>query len=293
VAFLIPASWLIVRTDSDIAHLGSVKFEHFGTKLALFALMLPNLALTLFEPVAGFAQSWSIGVEEQFYLLWPALFKYLRNNTLVALGAVLLVKVILILGLEAYLRGTDTICGPITVECQNAKYLLKYLFFLQFEAMAIGGIGAIFFAKFPHQVTHVVKQHWFRALVLIGICASFSTNWLKIHELIGCDIVWICLLLSLTTSKLVLPISIGRPLNYLGKISYGIYMLHPLVDFLILKGLCLVTTNINNVYVFSYFVAALATTILTSALSYEFLERGFLRMKASHEVVKSSCQLPG
>src|SRR5690606_37840820 len=39
--------------------------------IMLFLLFLPNLALRLGIIVVGASQSWSVGVEEQFYILWP------------------------------------------------------------------------------------------------------------------------------------------------------------------------------------------------------------------------------
>ena len=62
--------------------------------LPLYALLLPHVALTLFPPVPFAEPLWSIGVEEQFYLLWPVFVKYVRpflGGTLaIALGAVAL-----------------------------------------------------------------------------------------------------------------------------------------------------------------------------------------------------------
>ncbi|MDP1800300.1 MAG: acyltransferase, partial [Bacteroidota bacterium] len=43
--------------------------------LVLFLVMLPNLAFAIFKPLPHIGQLWSIGVEEQFYLLWPWVVK--------------------------------------------------------------------------------------------------------------------------------------------------------------------------------------------------------------------------
>src|SRR5690606_21740729 len=45
----------------------------------LYLLFLPNFALSAGKVVVGASQSWSVGVEEQFYLIWPLLL-YLFNR---------------------------------------------------------------------------------------------------------------------------------------------------------------------------------------------------------------------
>ena len=56
------------------------RFSNFFLKLVLFVFFLPNLALVLFPPVAYASQTWSVGVEEQFYLIWPILIKNVKNK---------------------------------------------------------------------------------------------------------------------------------------------------------------------------------------------------------------------
>jgi peptidoglycan/LPS O-acetylase OafA/YrhL len=47
----------------------------------LYLLFLPNLLLFGFGIIVPYAsQSWSVGVEEQFYLIWPLLMKFFKNK---------------------------------------------------------------------------------------------------------------------------------------------------------------------------------------------------------------------
>ena len=64
--------------------------DNFLSKLSLFILMLPNLALVLFSPVPYLSQSWSIGVEEQFYLIWPNIFKKSKRVLRLLLGVIII-----------------------------------------------------------------------------------------------------------------------------------------------------------------------------------------------------------
>jgi len=77
-------------------------------------------------------------------------------------------------------------------------------------------------------------------------------------------------------------------LNYLGRISYGIYMYHSIFIGLgvYLFGSQLSTGDfIGNVYLYAFSVAL---TILVSAISYQFFEQPFIKMKEKFMVVKSS-----
>ncbi len=44
-------------------------YNNFSLKIILFILFLPNLALIGFSAVPFVSQSWSVGVEEQFYII--------------------------------------------------------------------------------------------------------------------------------------------------------------------------------------------------------------------------------
>ena len=46
----------------------------------LYFLILPNVAISGIGTIPYIAHLWSIGVEEQFYLIWPFLFKKLKNK---------------------------------------------------------------------------------------------------------------------------------------------------------------------------------------------------------------------
>ena len=51
----------------------------FQIKLILFLLFLPNLVFRLYPMTPFASQTWSIGVEEQFYLIWPLVISYFKK----------------------------------------------------------------------------------------------------------------------------------------------------------------------------------------------------------------------
>jgi peptidoglycan/LPS O-acetylase OafA/YrhL len=76
-------------------------------------------------------------------------------------------------------------------------------------------------------------------------------------------------------------------MNFLGKISYGIYVIHPLLIFLFSKILnhLAVYDPLKYVVVYGIIIGA---TILLSYLSFKHMESYFLVFKKRFEVVKSS-----
>lgn len=63
--------------------LPEIKFLSFGydysnnffIKFVLFVMMLPNLALAMGAAVPFVSQAWSVGTEEQFYLVWANFYE--------------------------------------------------------------------------------------------------------------------------------------------------------------------------------------------------------------------------
>jgi len=74
----------------------------------------------------------------------------------------------------------------------------------------------------------------------------------------------------------------NKTMNYLGKISYGIYMYHAImiqfVGLLYLKGISKLNLNGTlDILIITFLVISL--TILTSHLSYKYYESYFLKLK--------------
>ena len=68
-----------------VPHYTAAIGENISITLPLFLIFLPQLALSLYDPVPFAEPAWSIGVEEQFYLLWPWMVKRFRSFPALAL----------------------------------------------------------------------------------------------------------------------------------------------------------------------------------------------------------------
>ncbi len=94
---------------------------------------------------------------------------------------------------------------------------------------------------------------------------------------------WSLLVVGITEDNVVSRALSIRPLRYLGKISFGLYVYHV---FCIAAGKKIASALApGNWWVASLSAAAL--TVATAALSYQFFERRFLVVKERFAAVKS------
>ena len=82
-------------------------------------------------------------------------------------------------------------------------------------------------------------------------------------------------------------------MNYLGKISYGIYVIHPLLLYVSTKFLGETLSRYEDTHIqggicFAIFMGISGLTIALAALSYKYYEMPFLRIKDKYAVVKST-----
>jgi peptidoglycan/LPS O-acetylase OafA/YrhL len=111
---------------------------NFYQNLILYILILPNLAFSLYPAVPNIGQSWSIGVEEQFYIFWPVIISRSKSilKSLLIITIVLISVKIIVLILGYFFRNREWY-EPLKLFVAMSK----------FECMSIGGIGAYLLYK--------------------------------------------------------------------------------------------------------------------------------------------------
>ena len=221
---------------------------------------------------------WSLGVEEQYYMWYPWMLKYNKKHTLTA------VSVLCVMWFGAKL-GSYLFFG---------KGLFYHIFAVtQFDCMMLGASGAIMYYR---------GTEWFKRLcnnrnVAIVAWILFFTSglWAKyIPSPITNEVIALISLLVIMAGLLRKPILENKIMNYLGKISYGIYVIHPILIYvgtrLVNETLrsCEQLQNMRSVCFAIIFVVITGLTILIAGLSYKYFEMPFLRMKDKFSVVKST-----
>ncbi len=255
--FVVPRVWFLQSPESAHLH------ELFGFKLAVFLLLMPNLSTVyqywIYPIVAGAGQLWTIGVEEQFYALWPWAAKKIKNPYGLAFGALGMIW-----GLTRLLHLVPTIFGPSLWSSAAVSFCWGFLR----SELPVGAVFAVFYLQKPRfypWLTHPLT-------VLLALLATFNHFWRVVdwESSMALYVAFAVLILRVVEKP---PLCLRfRVFEYLGKTSYGVYMLHYFVVYAavnLLKG-----ADLKWIY-----AAAVAGTYLAAIGFYEWVEKPILRHK--------------
>lgn len=251
-------AWLVMLPD-DMENLAqSVIATNLFSNNILLLLTSKNYwnVVNEYKPLM---HTWSLGVEEQFYVVFPLIFLFLQGRK---------TKYILwiILGMTA----VSLIMFFVQDRIEPKFYLIQYRFF----ELAIGGIGAIVLKD--KMIDARAKPFLLLVILLILCFGSVLTPELRIF------------IITLATLGVLLPskeqvfirYALENPVSvYLGKISFSLYMWHQLY------------LAFGRYFVFEHITATSAWIVgililLTSALSYQYVEQPFRdKKKASTRMV--------
>ena len=217
---------------------------------------------------------WSLAVEEQFYLLWPWVILYTPRKYLL-FTLLVFISVGLISG--------------YVIASQGTGYFALYLPFSCFDSFGLGALLAfiLVFHKNHLAVTHRILGI---AAIICGLEAlSMQTPWplpllpdRTVYSLIA---LWLIahVILSQKQHKKQSALLTNRPLVFLGKISYGMYLYHlPLAwdaQYMYHYFNRLLPSFFQPYHAYFLFVENMVLLILLSWTSWVVVERPILRFK--------------
>lgn len=144
--------------------------------------------------------------------------------------------------------------------------------------MLMGGVGAILYFNNNQLFIKLAKSKFIQLIgwliYLLAMFNQFHIASFLDNEIISFFTVFI-ILGQITSSSFI---NLERKwLNFVGKISFGLYVYHPLLIFFLSK---VVTFEYNIWYNYlTIYGVVLSTTIVISWVSYTFLESYFLKIK--------------
>lgn len=242
--------------------------EHFWTKLLLYVLFLPNLVLAIYPIVPFASQLWSIGYEEQFYLVWPWLIKKIKNKYLIFFSIIAFFIIIKFLALFVF---DDYLLAHHYDKAAEIFFMMPSI-----DGMAIGGLFAyLLFQRHPILEWFYSKTfQWVLYALTFGLI--FGGVFIPFFNNQAYSFLFGLIILNLSANPKTIFSLENKTMDYLGKISYGIYMYHILMVVTVLKLLAMF--DIHNVVLEN--ILAISFTVVAAGISYKYLEERFIKMKS-------------
>jgi peptidoglycan/LPS O-acetylase OafA/YrhL len=250
----------------------------FYKRLPFFLLFLPNLGFVFFRSPYLCAQTWSVGVEEQFYAIWPWIIK--SKNPVKTFFKLLGIFLIILGTIWLYVFKISDLSEPERQKIQAGGEL----FFSQFRilTMVIGGVGAYLVFSKKDKILAFLFRKDIQIIVYSMLFLMLGTGF----HVIGFNMefygIFFCFfILNVSQNKDSIFYLEQKFIHYLGKISYGIYIYHPAVIVLCVNsiqyffGKNLPQLNFNLILYSSTFLL----TILVCEFSFRFIETPLLRLK--------------
>lgn len=248
--------------------------------LWLSVFFMPNLAFCLRLLPDIFNPIWSIGTEEQFYIFHPHFFR-IKSYKKILYAFIIFILFMWTLQLTInHLKHTNLIW----------KLFSQFFYYARFDNMMIGAVVAIVFHNTNYPTFKFRLQSLFDlifkpymqvilSIVFLGYVYLYLTHDIG-HGDVPLAIISSLLIVNLCQAETSIYTINSKILNFIGQISYGIYLLHkyPLFLTLFLVHKYIPTMNMVTQNVIIY-VTTITCAIGLASLSYFGYEKPFLTIK--------------
>lgn len=257
---------------ADIIH--TPLCEELSERSRYYFYILPNWAHAIDKTLPHISNYWSIGAEEQFYILWPIVLYFTRNYIKVFIGiyvfyCLLLVSMVLI--------------GNLYFHNNNQAFtnIAKLFDYTRFGAFSFGGTIAFYLLHHSNNLYQKVHQflikkstQWVSLLlpVLVIFIPNEHVMFLKHILVIPCCSVTIYNLAFDEHSIIKLE---NKFLNYIGKASYSLYILNQIIIDFAIK--ILFAAKVKSVLFI--FIVTMILLFSFSFICYEGIEKPFMKLR--------------
>ncbi len=245
-----------------------------GYVLPYYLFFSANVPYILRVPLPFAQHYWSLAAEEQFYLFWP----WIAGRIKIRLLTVVLTLIALLIFIKLFWH--------FVLKSDFAQIFVDAF---PFHCMMIGGAGAILYQQSNKRFLTVTDNRFSQAVAWLFIVAV-AINRFHIASVLDPEIiaiVTVVVIIGQINQKNRLINLEQKAFDFVGKISYGIYIYHPLLIFLLAKLIAPLRLPLPLKYAL-VLLSVVGGTIAVAWLSYTYFEHYFLKLKERFTVIKSS-----
>lgn len=240
--------------------------------------VMKNVHSAAFSPFITIDHLWSLAVEEQFYCVWPAIVFFVKDR-------------IRLMKMAGLLMAGSMLVRLLMLYGHKSLWMIYVFTPARADSLMMGSVLALLFRSDAALQQQLKRLAIFvlPASVIVLVILALPTGGLSFSSksviIFGYTIIGLAsaALITLSLTSHTFGAAIDRPsLRWLGKCSYGIYVLHlPVMQLLLhLHTVTHLEDRYSNVCWRLFIVVSTAAFAVGLAfLSFEFYESRFLRLK--------------
>jgi peptidoglycan/LPS O-acetylase OafA/YrhL len=244
---------------------GEANGNTFLPNFMLYFFGFSSMGRTLYGDIAFLSHTWTLATEQLFYLLWPLVLICCSKRLLTAM-----LLIILFYYVASYFLVTKHAHA-----IPYSRYIFSFLSGVYIPCMAFGGIFAVVLNRKMKLLNILHHPITFYASLIASVLLSIVIKNFTVHHYDLYSVLFGIIILNLASNPKFSNVLENRVLNYLGTISYGMYMYHPIIIFIAIK-VALSFGSASIIYLLSFI-----GTIFISHLSFKYFESYFLTRRVS------------
>ena len=244
-------------------------------------MLISKIPLTTYLAV-----TWSLAIEEQFYLIWPAVVYFTKKETLIKLsiGVILFSILARLLGILFW------------DDMSQVSTFFYYNTFTRFEQLVFGGLLAVAFTE-PLWIQRLknisIPSFWVAFTAFLALCFTAYPHMVPLDENIWLvfggytlaavfSAALVTILMTHPETSMFRRLFQNRVLIFFGKYSYSIYLLHVPIILILLDVLWRTQLRGWTMYL-AYIVLTYAITVIGALITWNLLEKHMLNLKKYFE----------